>query len=135
MTIVEEIEEPEVPKLEEIDPRIEDDMTELGPIEELEEIILNPEEPTKTVKLKRRPLDETRYAALMEEVDKTPCQEFYSRDVLSHLGGQPIFRSKTKWEVAHMHEFTDLNKACSKDCFLLPRIDQLVDAIAKHKLM
>ena len=31
--------------------------------------------------------------------------------------------------------FTDLNKACQKDSFPLPRIDQLVDSIAGHKLL
>ena len=32
-------------------------------------------------------------------------------------------------------DFTDLNKACSKDSFPLPRIDQLVDSTAGHKLL
>ena len=32
-------------------------------------------------------------------------------------------------------DFTDLNKACPKDSFPLPRIDQLVDSMAGHKLL
>ena len=32
-------------------------------------------------------------------------------------------------------KFTDLNKALPKDSFLLPRIDQLVDSTAGHKLL
>ena len=32
-------------------------------------------------------------------------------------------------------DFTDLNKACPKDSYLLPRIDQLMDLIAGHKLL
>ena len=32
-------------------------------------------------------------------------------------------------------DFTSLNKACSKDSFPLPRIDQLVDATAGHELL
>ena len=32
-------------------------------------------------------------------------------------------------------DFTDLNKACPKDSFRLPRIDQLVDSTAGHKLL
>ena len=32
-------------------------------------------------------------------------------------------------------DFTDLNKACSKDSFPLPRINQLVDSTASHKLL
>ena len=31
--------------------------------------------------------------------------------------------------------FTDLNKACPKDSFPLPRIDQLVDLTTGHKLL
>ena len=32
-------------------------------------------------------------------------------------------------------DFTDLNKICPKDNFPLPRIDQLVDSTAGHKLL
>ena len=32
-------------------------------------------------------------------------------------------------------DFTDLNKACPKDNFSLPRIDQLMDSTAGHKLL
>jgi len=32
-------------------------------------------------------------------------------------------------------DYTDLNKACPKDSFLLPKIDQLVDATASHQLL
>ena len=32
-------------------------------------------------------------------------------------------------------DFTDLNKACPKDNYPFPRIDQLVDSTAGHKLL
>ena len=32
-------------------------------------------------------------------------------------------------------DFTNLNKACPKDSFPLPRIDKLVDAITGHELL
>ena len=32
-------------------------------------------------------------------------------------------------------DFTDLNRACPKDPFLMPRIDQLVDAMVGHHRM
>ena len=38
-----------------------------------------------------------------------------------------------KWRMCV--DFTDLNKACPKHNLLLPRIDQLVDSIAGHKLL
>ena len=38
-----------------------------------------------------------------------------------------------KWKMCV--DFTDLNKACPKDSYLLPRIDQLVDSTTGHKLL
>ena len=38
-----------------------------------------------------------------------------------------------KWRMCV--DFTDLNKAYPKDSFPLPRIDQLVDSTAGHKLL
>ena len=32
-------------------------------------------------------------------------------------------------------DFTDLNKACPKDCYLLPRIDALIDATLGFKIL
>ena len=38
-----------------------------------------------------------------------------------------------KWKMCV--DFTDLNNACTKDSFPLPRIDQLVDSTAGHELL
>ena len=38
-----------------------------------------------------------------------------------------------KWRICV--DYTDLNEACPKDSFPLPRIDQIVDAIAGHGIM
>ena len=38
-----------------------------------------------------------------------------------------------KWRMCV--DFTDLNKACPKDSYLLPHVDQLEDLIAGHKLL
>ena len=32
-------------------------------------------------------------------------------------------------------DFSDLNKSCPKDSFLLPLVDQLVDVIAGHEML
>ena len=44
-----------------------------------------------------------------------------------------VKKKNGKWRVCV--DFTDLNKACPKDPFPLPRIDQLVDAIVGHYRM
>uniref|UniRef100_A0A803QQK4 Uncharacterized protein n=1 Tax=Cannabis sativa TaxID=3483 RepID=A0A803QQK4_CANSA len=41
----------EVPEVEEIDPRVGDDWADLDPIEELEDVFLSPNDPTKTIKV------------------------------------------------------------------------------------
>ena len=44
-----------------------------------------------------------------------------------------VKKSNVKWRICI--DYTDLNKACPKDCFPLPRIDQLVDSTAGHELL
>ena len=47
------------------------------------------------------------------------------------LSNTVVERKKNrKWRICV--DFTDLNKACSNDSFLLPRIDQLVDSTSNH---
>ena len=50
------------------------------------------------------------------------------------LANTMVVKKKTgKWRVCV--DFTDLNKACPKDPFLMPKIDQLVDATVGHPRM
>lgn len=44
-----------------------------------------------------------------------------------------VKKHNSKWRVCV--DFSNLNQACPKDSFSLPRIDQLVDVIAGHKLL
>jgi hypothetical protein len=44
-----------------------------------------------------------------------------------------VKKANRKWRMCV--NFIDLNKACPKDSFLLPRIDQLVDSTTGHKLL
>ena len=53
---------------------------------------------------------------------------------LEWLANTVVVKKKNgKWRVCM--DFTDLNKACPKDSFPMPRIDQLVDATASHPWM
>ena len=44
-----------------------------------------------------------------------------------------VKKANGKWRMCV--DFTDLNKACPKDSYLLPRIDTLVDLTARHQLL
>ena len=44
-----------------------------------------------------------------------------------------VKKANGKWRM--YVDFTDLNKACPKDSYPLPRIDQLVDSTAGHQLL
>ena len=44
-----------------------------------------------------------------------------------------VKKKNGKWRVCV--DFTDLNKACPKDPFLIPKIDQLVDTTVGHLRM
>jgi len=44
-----------------------------------------------------------------------------------------VKKKNRKWKVCV--DFTDLNRPCPKDPFLLPKIDQLVDATVEHQRM
>ena len=44
-----------------------------------------------------------------------------------------VKKANGKWRMCV--DFTDLNQTCPKDSFPLPRIDQLVDSTAGHKLL
>ena len=44
-----------------------------------------------------------------------------------------VKKANKNWRVRV--DFTDLNKACPKDSYPLPRIDILVDSMARHQLL
>ncbi|KAL2474671.1 Uncharacterized protein Adt_35407 [Abeliophyllum distichum] len=82
------------------------------------------------VKLKqqrRRPLNPERYKALAKEVDKLLKCSFIRESLYPLWVANPVLVKKSNgtWRVCI--NFTDLNKACPKDNFPLPRIDQMVE--------
>ena len=94
---------------------------------------VNPE--CKPVQQKRRIFALECNIGVTEEVEKLLEADFI-REVfyLDWLANVVIVKkSNGKWRMCV--DFTDLNKACPKDSFLLLRIDQLVDSTAGHKLL
>uniref|UniRef100_A0A2N9IZX2 RNA-directed DNA polymerase n=1 Tax=Fagus sylvatica TaxID=28930 RepID=A0A2N9IZX2_FAGSY len=73
--------------------------------------------------------------AVMAEVDKLLTagfiREVYYPEWLANV--VMVKKPNGKWRMCV--DFTDLNKACPKDSYPLPRIDQLVDSTAGHKLL
>uniref|UniRef100_A0A2N9HX06 Uncharacterized protein n=1 Tax=Fagus sylvatica TaxID=28930 RepID=A0A2N9HX06_FAGSY len=96
---------------------------------------LNVDPSLRPIKQKRRVFAPERNNAIMEEVDKLLAANFirevYYPDWLANV--VMVKKSTGKWRMCV--DFTDLNKACPKDSFPLPRIDQLVDSTAGHKLL
>ena len=58
-------------------------------------------------------------------------REVYYLDWLANV--VMVKKNNGKWRICV--DFTDLNKACPKDSYLLPRIDTLVDSMARHELL
>uniref|UniRef100_A0A2N9FW18 Uncharacterized protein n=1 Tax=Fagus sylvatica TaxID=28930 RepID=A0A2N9FW18_FAGSY len=135
------------------------------PTEELEEIVLDDEKPSKTtsigtkmdkdnkgghdqfpeeqsghpsirpIKQKRRVFAPDRNQAISDEVEKLLTagfiREVFYPDWLANV--VMVKKANGKWRMCV--DFTDINKACPKDSFPLPRIDQLVDSTAGHRLL
>ena len=71
----------------------------------------------------------------MDEEDKLLIagfiREVYYPDWLANV--VLVKKANEKWRMCV--DFTDLNSVCPKDSFPLPRIDQMVDSTAGHKLL
>ena len=96
---------------------------------------LNISSEAKPVSQKRRKLASERAKIVAKEVDRL-LEANAIRPVQYHtwLSNTMVVRKKNgKWRVCV--DFTDLNKACPKDSFPLPRIDQLVDSASGHERM
>ena len=71
------------------------------------------------------------YRRSYQATDGGFIREVYYPDWLANV--VIVKKANGKWRICV--EFTDLNKACPKDNFPLPRIDQLVDSTTGHKLL
>ena len=94
---------------------------------------VNPER--KPVQQRRKAFAPERDQAIRDEVARLltagVIREVYYPDWLANV--VLVKKANEKWRMCV--DFMDLNKACSKDNFPLPRIDQLVDSTVGHKLL
>ena len=96
---------------------------------------LNTNPSFKLVKQKRRRFAPERQKAINEEVSKLlqagAIREVEYPEWLANV--VLVKKANDKWRLCI--DFTDINKACPKDSFPLPRIDLIVDATAGHELL
>ena len=90
---------------------------------------------SKPVQQRRRVFAPDRDQAVRDEVARLLSagfiREVYYLDWLANV--VLVKKANGKWRMCV--DFTDLNRACPKDSFPLPRIDQLVDSTVGHKLL
>ncbi|XP_022851659.1 uncharacterized protein LOC111373373 [Olea europaea var. sylvestris] len=84
---------------------------------------------------KRKALNPKRYEVLKEKVQKLIKNDFIREAIYPKWVSNSVLVKKhcDKWRVCI--DFTNLNKACPKDSFPLPRIDQLVDSTIGRELL
>ncbi|CAL2245953.1 unnamed protein product [Prunus armeniaca] len=90
----------------------------------------------KPVAQKRRNFAPERVAIIEAEIDKLLAAGFIEEVSYSEWLANVVLvakQEKGKWRVCV--DYTDLNKACPKDNFPLPRIDQLVDSTSGNQLL
>ena len=76
-----------------------------------------------------------RKEVIKQKVDRLLEVEFIKKiQYLEWLSNMVVVPKKNgKWRVCM--DYTNLNDACPKDTFPLPRIDQILDAMASHELL
>jgi hypothetical protein len=100
----------------------------LGILREVTEHALKIKPGSKPVKQHLCLYDEEKHKAIDEEIVKLLAAEFIKEVYhLEWLANPVLVRKKSgKWRMCV--DYTSLNKACPKDLFPLPRIDQVVDS-------
>ena len=89
----------------------------------------------KPVKQKRRSFAPERQKAINEEVGKLLQAEAIREVEYPEWLANVVLVKKANGKWRLYIDFTDINRACPKDSFPLPRIDLIVDATAGHELL
>ena len=109
------------------------DMTGISPSHASHRLNVGPS--TKSVKQKIRRFHPDHHLVIQAEVDNLLHNGFIRAvkypEWLANV--VVVLKKGNKWRVCV--DYTDLNDACPKDSFPLPRIDQIVDASAGHRML
>jgi len=107
-----------------------EDMPGIYPLVMVHKLNVSPSFPP--IRQKKRIFAQQRDKAIAEEVRKLQKAEFirevYYLDWLANV--VMVKKANGKWRMCI--DFTDLNKACPKDSYPLPRVDILVDSTPRH---
>ncbi|XP_074377813.1 uncharacterized protein LOC141719323 [Apium graveolens] len=88
-----------------------------------------------SIRQKHRPVSGERAIELKEEVDRLLEVGLIKESYYPKCLANPVLVKKPNGKWRTCVDFIDFNKACTKDNFPLPRIDQLVDVTAWHALL
>ena len=89
----------------------------------------------KPVRQKKKVFAPERDDAIKEEVQKLMAAKFIREVYYPNWLANVVMVKKANGKWRMCVDFTDLNRACPKDSYPLPRIDQLVDSTTGHKLL
>ena len=110
-----------------------EDMPEIDPSVIVHRLNVSPS--FSPIRQKKRVFAQERDKVIADEVRKLLKADFirevYYHDWLANM--VMIKKANGKWRMCI--DCTDLNKACPKDSYPLPRIDTLVDSTARHQLL
>ena len=110
-----------------------EDMPEIDPSVIVHRLNVNPA--SLPIRQKKRVFAQERDKAIAEEVRKlleaSFIREVYYPDWLANV--VMVKKPNGKWRMCV--DFMDLNRACPKDSYPLPRIDTLVDSTTRHELL
>ena len=79
--------------------------------------------------------DNERHRAIGEEVVKLLAAGFIKEVYHSNWLANPVLVKKKTWKWRMCVYYSGLNKACPKDHFSLPRIDQIVDSTSGREIL
>lgn len=87
------------------------------------------------VKQEKRTFGPERQETIKQQVEKLLEAGFIEEIHFFEWLANPVLVKKAKGKWRMCLDFTDLNDACPNNCFPLPRIDTLIDAITGHKML